>query len=317
MIGAWEFSEYMLIVSILILVANMVVYAHRVFFCRDVLLKNSGIRFLVSIVVFLVMIVLLLLNFYACTAEPLTLWLGIPLLLGSILIMLLNGWAFGQVQTSERRSMMILETIVGVIEAGDPNLEGHSLHVRNLTMLIYENLPFGQRIRINPRNLEYASLLLDVGKLGVPRSIINKSGKLLPEEWDLIRRHPELAVKILQPITSFDVISNWIKYHHERVDGTGYYHLKNEQIPLASRLIAVADTYSAMTMERSYRATMPHEVAIMELRRAAGTQLDPEIVNIFCQIPYKKIEMSMAEVRKAMDRYEDGDFRVRTGDVVQ
>ena len=129
--------------------------------------------------------------------------------------------------------------------------------------------------------------------------------------------HPELAVKILQPITSFDVISNWIKYHHERVDGTGYYHLKNEQIPLASRLIAVADTYSAMTMERSYRATMPHEVAIMELRRAAGTQLDPEIVNIFCQIPYKKIEMSMAEVRKAMGRYEDGDFRVRTGDVVQ
>ena len=100
MIGAWEFSEYMLIVSILILVVNMVLYAHRVFFCRDVLLKNSGARFLVSIAVFLVMIVLLMLNFYACTAEPLTLWLGIPLLLGSVLVSLLSVWAFGQVQTA-------------------------------------------------------------------------------------------------------------------------------------------------------------------------------------------------------------------------
>ena len=238
----------------------------------------------------------------------------VPILLLMYFVILLLQWAFGQLRTSERRAMTVLETILGVIEAGDPNLEGHSLHVRNLTLLLYDNLPLTQRLKINVRNLEYASLLLDVGKLGVPRSIINKSGKLEPEEWDLIRRHPELAVKLLQPITAFDTISNWIKYHHERVDGTGYYHLRNDQIPLASRLIAVADTYSAMTMERSYRATMTHDEAVAELKRAAGSQLDSEIVRIFVHIPYKKIEESLNEVRTVMRRYEDGDFRVRTGE---
>ncbi|MBQ7159646.1 MAG: HD domain-containing protein [Treponema sp.] len=312
MIGAWEFSEYLLVVSIILLSVIMVRFAYHVFFCRDVLLKNEGVRFLTSVLVFAGLIALLWLNIRACRTENLSLWLGFPLFVGSIMAFLLLSWAFGQLKISERRAMTVLETIVGVIEAGDPNLEGHSLHVRNLTLLLYDNLPLAQRLSINVRNLEYASLLLDVGKLGVPRNIINKTGKLEPEEWDLIRRHPELAVKILQPITAFDTISNWIKYHHERVDGTGYYHLRNEQIPLASRLMAVADSYSAMTMERSYRATMTHELAISELRHAAGTQLDAEIVDIFCHIPCKKIEASMDEVKRMMRRYEDGDFRVRT-----
>ncbi len=314
MMGAWEFSEYILVLSILLLALNIGVFAYRVFICRDVLLKNEGGRFAFSILLFIGLLALFALNIKACTSEALSLGLGFPLFVGSVMVTLLLQWAFGQLRTSERRAMTVLETILGVIEAGDPNLEGHSLHVRNLTLLLYDNLPLTQRLKINVRNLEYASLLLDVGKLGVPRSIINKSGKLEPEEWDLIRRHPELAVKLLQPITAFDTISNWIKYHHERVDGTGYYHLRNDQIPLASRLIAVADTYSAMTMERSYRATMTHDEAVAELKRAAGSQLDSEIVRIFVHIPYKKIEESLNEVRTVMRRYEDGDFRVRTGE---
>ncbi len=314
MIGAWEFSEYMLVVSIILLTMNIGMYIYRVFICKEVLLKNVGRRFLPSLLVFAALLALLVLNIKACTAESLSLWLGFPLFIGSLLVTFLLHWSFGQQRTLERRAMTVLETILGVIEAGDPNLEGHSLHVRNLTLLLYDYLPLTQRLKINVHNLEYAALLLDVGKLGVPRSIINKSGKLQPEEWDLIRRHPELAVKILQPITAFDMISNWIKYHHERVDGTGYYHLRNDQIPLASRLIAVADTYSAMTMERSYRATMTHEEAVAELRRAAGSQLDAEIVRIFVHIPYSKIEESLNEVRTAMRRYEDGDFRIRAGD---
>ena len=199
--------------------------------------------------------------------------------------------------------------MVGVIEAGDPNLDGHSLHVRDLTMLLYDSLPLRYHLKLNSRNLEIAALLLDLGKLGIPRSIISKSGKLEPEEWDFVRRHPEIAVKILQPIRSFDTVSLWIKYHHERVDGSGYYHLRNDQIPLASRLIAVADTYSAITMERSYKANMSHQDAIAELRQAAGSQLDREIVDIFCHIPYKKINQSMIAVKQKMQRYNEENFR--------
>ena len=269
------------------MILNTVAFAYRVFYCKDVLVKNSGPRFMASLAVFAVLLILLGVSFWAASEEPLSLWLARPLCFGSVLVSLLLGWAFGQIRTSEA------------------------------TMLLYDNLPLAQRLTINTHNLQYASLLLDVGKLGIPRSIINKTGKLEPEEWDLVRRHPELAVKILQPIKSFDTVSNWIKYHHERVDGTGYYHLRNDQIPLASRLLAVADTYSAMTMERSYRATMTHEEAISELKQAAGTQLDADIVNIFCHIPYKKIEESMNDVRRAMSRYADGDFRIRPGDIGQ
>ena len=311
MIGAWELSEYMLIVGLILMCINIVLFSYRVFYCKDILIKNEGQCAVISSVVLAVMLVISGLIIWTIMEKTRTLWLGLPLFTGSLLILLLLTWAFRQLHVSEDRSMKVLEAIVGVIEAGDPNLEGHSLHVRNLTMLLYSNLPFSYRIQINPRNLSYAALLLDVGKLGVPRSIINKTGKLEPEEWDLIRRHPDLAVKILEPISSFDTIASWIRYHHERVDGTGYYHLSKEQIPLASRIIAVADTYSAVTMERSYRASMTHADAIAELRRATRSQLDSELVEIFCHIPYHKIEASLEEVKQIMKRYGEGDFRIR------
>ena len=309
MIGTWEFSEYMLVLGFILMTVSIVIYVYRVFICKDVLLKTEGRRTLASFVLLGIFLLIFVMFVRAITDEITTIWLGFPLFLISLLVTLLLLWAFGELRTAEERAMSLLEAMVGVIEAGDPNLEGHSIHVRNLTMLLYDSLPLGLRLKINPHNLEMAALLLDVGKLGVPRSIINKAGKLEPEEWDFIRRHPEIAVKILQSIKSFDTISLWIKYHHERVDGGGYYHLRNEQIPLASRLIAVADTYSAITMERSYKATMPHEDALAELRQAAGSQLDSMIVEIFCHIPYKKIEQSLIDVKQRMQRYDEENFR--------
>jgi HD-GYP domain-containing protein (c-di-GMP phosphodiesterase class II) len=158
-------------------------------------------------------------------------------------------------------------------------------------------------------NLQYASLLLDIGKLGIPRSIINKKGKLLPEERELIQKHPEICMEILSSIPSLKTITFWIKYHHERVDGTGYYHLKGEEIPLASRILAIADTYSAITMDRSYRPSLPYENAISELRLVAGKQLDGELVELFCSIPKSKITVCMNDVRNRMKKYQSGTFR--------
>ena len=233
----------------------------------------------------------------------------LSVLAGTLVFTVMLIWGIVQMNGVSAVSMEVLETVVGVIEAGDENLDGHSLHVQNLTMLIYDNLPLGIRKSINPINMQYASLLLDIGKHGIPRSIIDKKGKLLPEEKELIQRHPEICVKLLEGIPSFKNVATWVKYHHERVDGSGYHKLKGSEIPIESRILAVADTYSAMTMERSYKPSLTHEAAIAELRIVAGRQLDAAIVDIFCSIPAQKVAECMADAKLRMKKYEAGSFR--------
>ncbi len=135
----------------------------------------------------------------------------------------------------------------------------------------------------------------DVGKLGVPEAILNKPSKLTEEEWDVMRRHPEIGIKILSPLKSFSGISDWILYHHERVDGKGYYHLSKEEIPFVSRLLAIADTYSAITMRRSYKEPRSHEEAVKIISEVAGTQLDSELVDIFLTIPEEELRKCIPE----------------------
>ncbi|MBO6215868.1 MAG: HD domain-containing protein, partial [Lachnospiraceae bacterium] len=120
--------------------------------------------------------------------------------------------------------------------------------------------------------------------------------------WQLIKMHPQIAVNILKPIKNFDEVANWIKYHHERMDGNGYNGLKGEDIPLASRIIALADTYSAITMTRPYRPTLNYEDALSELRLVTGSQLDPFLVEIFCSIPRNKVLSCMEDVEEKMSR---------------
>lgn len=216
---------------------------------------------------------------------------------------------FDRFSGSEEMSIEIIEMLIGVIEAGGDNLDGHSLHVHNLTMLLYDYLPFQYKIKINARDLEYASLLLDIGKLGVSKSILDKSGKLVEEEWSSIKRHPEIAVKIMSSVRYFDRISDWVLYHHERVDGKGYYKLKGDQIPLPSRIIAVADTYSAITMTRSYKPSYTYEDAIAELKLVSGTQLDRDLVQIFCGIPQNRVYSCYKDVQDKMERYRGENFR--------
>lgn len=141
-------------------------------------------------------------------------------------------------------------------------------------MLFYRYLPKTIKNELNPVSLEYAALMHDVGKLGVPESILNKPGKLDEDEWAVMRSHPKVGVKILKPLHAFDDISGWIEYHHERIDGNGYYKVSGETIPLAAKMIAIADTYSAITMRRSYKAPKTHEDAIEIIKSVSGTQLD-------------------------------------------
>lgn len=204
---------------------------------------------------------------------------------GSVFVAIVETLMFKLLNTAKTRSIDIAELLIGVIDARDPNLEGHSRYVQNLTMLLYKYLPVNITSSINPVSLEYAALMHDVGKMAIPESILNKPGKLNDEEWATMKEHPNDGVKILKPLKTFDEVSDWIRYHHERPDGKGYYGLKDEEIPMAAKIIAVADTYSAITMRRSYKEPRSHEDAIRIMKEVAGTQLDKNLVDIFVTIP--------------------------------
>jgi len=214
---------------------------------------------------------------------------------GSIFVMIVLDLMYGLLATAKKRSIDIAEVLVGVIDARDPNLNGHSLQVQAVTMLFYRYLPSSIKKDINPVSLEYAALMHDVGKLGVPEAILNKPAKLDDNEWTVMRTHPEVGVKIMRPLSSFDTISEWILYHHERVDGKGYYGKSAEEIPTASKIIAIADTYSAIMMRRAYKPPKTHEEAIAIIKAVAGTQLDKDLVAVFVSIPKKELEACMPE----------------------
>ena len=127
-------------------------------------------------------------------------------------------------------------------------------------------------------------MLHDVGKIGVPDSVLRKPGPLTAEDWDEMRKHPEIAGRILDSATIEDIRA-WVLAHHERPDGRGYpLGLSSEEIPLQAKILAVADAYEAMTSDRVYRSALSHVEAREELRRAAGTQFDESVVDAFVQV---------------------------------
>lgn len=132
------------------------------------------------------------------------------------------------------------------------------------------------------QELKTVGLLHDIGKIAIEENLLNKPDKLTDNEWEEIKRHPEIGYRILSTVNDMSEMAEYILAHHERYDGKGYPKgLKGEEIPLMSRIIAIVDSYDAMTSERSYRSALPEEVAIDELQKNAGFQFDPELVDIF------------------------------------
>ena len=247
---------------------------------------NRFLDFLILGMVCLFCIVYLIIFF----KQMQSVWVGILLFAGACFVTTVLLWIYTLTKGIRDSAFSISKTLIGIVEARDPNLNGHSLHVQELALLIYKYLPASLHKGISAENLKYAALFHDVGKLGIPEVILNKPGSLNGEEWDQMRHHPEISVKILKPLSSFDYIRNWILYHHERMDGKGYLKIPKEQIPIAARIISVADTYSAITMARSYKPSHTYEEAIAIIKDVAGTQLDKEIVDIFCSIPKEEVE---------------------------
>jgi HD-GYP domain-containing protein (c-di-GMP phosphodiesterase class II) len=188
-----------------------------------------------------------------------------------------------------KRTREIIMTLVNTVEAKDKYTRGHSEHVANITELIYINLPNKTKKKINFSILMDAAVLHDVGKIGISESILNKPGGLTPEERQIIEEHPKIGRHILEN-TSYQSVAEILCYHHERIDGTGYYKLSADQIPLESKIISVADTFSTLFTDRVYRPKKTYKESIDILMSVAGTQLDKEIVRIFCSIPEHEIE---------------------------
>ena len=129
--------------------------------------------------------------------------------------------------------------------------------------------------------LQYAALLHDIGKIGIPREIINKPSRLTDEEYEVIKTHPTIGGGILEQITEIPDIAVGARWHHERFDGKGYPdRRKGEEIPELARIIGVADAYDAMTSKRSYRDVLPQEVVLTEVEKGSGSQFDPKIAEV-------------------------------------
>ncbi len=175
-----------------------------------------------------------------------------------------------------------IKSIAQALDAKDKYTHGHSMRVTLYALALAKKLNLSDEML---EEIETTGLLHDIGKIAIPDRILLKPGKLTDEEFAVIKSHPELGEKLIKGINKLKLISGWLKSHHERFDGRGYPEgLKGEEIPLTARIIAIADTYDAMTSSRSYRAALSHEQAIDEVQKCAGTQFDPELAKIFCEI---------------------------------
>jgi putative nucleotidyltransferase with HDIG domain len=174
-----------------------------------------------------------------------------------------------------------IRALAGAIEAKDPYTRGHSDRVTHYSRLIAEALGLHrQEVDVIVR----AAILHDVGKIGVPGAVLNKPGRLTDEEFGLIRRHPEVGVEIVREIRAMEETLGIIRAHHERFDGKGYPRgIGADDIPLGARILAVVDTFDAMTSDRPYRQGLPAQVAFDEIDRCSATQFDPAVARVFLE----------------------------------
>lgn len=193
-----------------------------------------------------------------------------------------------ELELDKKRQLFIRITmaLAAAIEAKDNYTHGHTTRVTNLSLEIAKNL--SQKKIFDTKFLEslhIASLLHDIGKIGIPEHILNKTGDLTIGERNKIKKHPLIGVSILKPIKELDESILGVKYHHERYDGLGYPEgLKGEEIPLIASIISIADSFDAMTTDRPYRPRLYKDDAVKEIKRLAGLQFNPRVTDTFIEL---------------------------------
>lgn len=182
----------------------------------------------------------------------------------------------------EQISFETIATIASMIEAKDSYTKGHSVRVAEYSALLAKELGWDSK---SIQNLKYIALLHDIGKVGIPDSVLNKPGKLTEIEFDVIKSHTTIGGDILKDIETIPDVALGAKYHHERYDGKGYpCGLAGEDIPVLARIICIADAYDAMSSKRVYRDSLPFEVICEQLKLGRGTQFDPLLLDEFLKL---------------------------------
>ena len=201
----------------------------------------------------------------------------------------------------EQAYMESIQTLRYTVEAKDTYTRGHSDRVSEYSVLIGETLGLPEE---DIKKLKIGGLFHDIGKIGVPDSILQKDGKLSDDEYSEIKNHPSIGAHILSTASIFQDILPIVKHHHERYDGKGYpSQLAGENIPYLARITAVADTFDAMTSKRSYRDSLPLDYVISEFERCKGTQFDPKIADVFLDIlknHYNKLKEIQEKYKEAV-----------------
>lgn len=204
-------------------------------------------------------------------------------------------------ETNEKLEKAYLETIETLrfaVEAKDTYTRGHSDRVSQYSVLLGKHLGLSED---DIHLLRVGGLFHDIGKIGVPDSILLKTSKLTDDEYSEIKNHPKIGAQILSNATLFEKAIPIVKHHHERYDGFGYPEkLAGENIPYLARIAAVADSFDAMTSRRTYRDSMPMDIVIEEIRKNKGTQFDPNIADTFLNI----LSNNYNEIEEIRNKYQ-------------
>ncbi len=203
-------------------------------------------------------------------------------------------------ETNEKLEKAYLETVETLrftVEAKDTYTRGHSDRVSEYSVLIGKHMNLPEE---DLHLLRVGGLFHDIGKIGIPDSILLKTAKLTDDEYSEIKNHPKIGAQILSNATLFEKAIPIVKHHHERYDGCGYPEkLKGENIPLLARIAAIADSFDAMTSRRTYRDSMPLDIVKSEIEKNKGTQFDPSIADVFLGI----LNNNYSEIEEIRNKY--------------
>jgi putative nucleotidyltransferase with HDIG domain len=206
--------------------------------------------------------------------------------------------------------MGLLHSLTSAVDAKDAYTCGHSERVALLSRHLSKEIGLSEH---QVERVYMAGLLHDVGKIGVPEAVLQKPGKLTVEEFEQMKKHPEIGARILQDIKQIKDIIPGVMYHHERFDGKGYPSgLAGENIPIMGRILCLADCFDAMTSNRTYRKALPLEVALIEIRRCSGTQFDPRLAEAFLKIGTEEFRSLIANHQEQTRKLAETQQTLRT-----
>jgi diguanylate cyclase (GGDEF)-like protein/putative nucleotidyltransferase with HDIG domain len=204
-------------------------------------------------------------------------------------------------RTLEQVPPVIIETITSLasaVDAKDHYTQGHSQKVSGYAVLLARALSTDGQPRFSDAEVEeirLAGLLHDVGKVGIPESVLNKNGPLDAEEWEIMKTHSSLGARMLEPLRVVGMLQKIIRHHHEYFDGSGYPdRLQGESIPIGARVIAIADAFDTITSDRTYKKARSVEEALLELERCGGAQFDPALIKIFVELMRQRPPLDVA-----------------------